>query len=66
MSRPKLKTEATTVKMTPELKQLWSQAAEAERRTLSNMFEVMVRKYCEDTGIARAASRSPTAKSAKN
>ncbi|AQV92659.1 hypothetical protein BJN34_01980 [Cupriavidus necator] len=51
MSRPKLKTEATTVKMTPEVKQLWELAATHERRTLANMFEVMVRKYCDDIGI---------------
>ncbi|KVD31754.1 hypothetical protein WI84_24415 [Burkholderia ubonensis] len=51
MSRPKLKTEATTVKMTPEVKQLWELAATHERRTLANMFEVMVRKYCDDMGV---------------
>jgi hypothetical protein len=66
MSRPKLKTQATTVKMTPEVKQLWSSAAEAEHRSLSNMFEVMVRKYCEDAGIAQPTYRIPAAKSAKN
>ncbi|MEW9584691.1 hypothetical protein [Paraburkholderia sp. DGU8] len=51
MSRPKLKTEATTVKMTPEVKRLWELASAQERRTLANMFEVMVRKYCDDMGI---------------
>lgn len=45
MPRPKRKTEATTLKMTPEVRQLWEKCAEREHRSLTNMFEVMVRDY---------------------
>jgi hypothetical protein len=52
MARPKRKTEMTSLKMTPEVRALWGAAAAAERRTLSNMFEVMVMKYCADQRVA--------------
>jgi hypothetical protein len=51
MARPKRKTEMTTLKMTPEIRGLWAAAAAAEQRTLSNMFEVMVTRYCTDHGV---------------
>jgi hypothetical protein len=43
MARPKLKTEATTLKMSPEVRDLWERCAAQEHRSLTNMFEVMVR-----------------------
>jgi hypothetical protein len=43
---------ARALKMTPEVRALWGAAAAAERRTLSNMFEVMVTKYCAQEGVA--------------
>ncbi len=37
--------------MTPEVRRLWERAAARESRTLSNMFEVLVQRYCDDAGI---------------
>lgn len=44
MPRPLRKTAATSLKMTPEVRDLWEQCAEAESRSLTNMFEVLVRE----------------------
>ncbi len=52
MARPKLKTETTTLKMTPEVRDLWEQCAEREYRSLTSMFEVMVREHAKKLGIA--------------
>jgi len=43
MARPKVKTETATLKMSPEVRQLWERCAAQEHRSLTNMFEVMVR-----------------------
>lgn len=51
MARPKLKTETTTLKMTPEVRDLWEQCAEMEYRSLTSMFEVMVRDYAKRAGV---------------
>lgn len=51
MARPKRKTEATTLKMTPEVRNLWERCAAAEVRSLTNMFEVMVRTYAAKAGV---------------
>jgi len=47
MARPKRKTEATTLKMTPEVRDLWERCAASECRSLTNMFEVMVREHAK-------------------
>lgn len=47
MPRPLRKTAATSLKMTPEVRDLWEQCAAAESRSLTNMFEVMVRYYAK-------------------
>lgn len=47
MARPKRKTEATTLKMTPEVRDLWERCAAEEHRSLTNMFEVMVREHAK-------------------
>lgn len=47
MPRPKSKTSATTLKMTPEVRALWERRAAEEHRPLTNMFEVMVRSYAK-------------------
>jgi hypothetical protein len=68
MARPKLKTETTTLKMTPEVRDLWEQCAEHERRSLTNMFEVMVRDYSKKLDIHSVlpvATVSVAAKSVK-
>jgi hypothetical protein len=69
MARPLLKTAATSLKMTPEVRQLWERCAEAENRTLSNMFEVMVREHAKKLSIeispVHPVSRTPRTKSPK-
>lgn len=54
MPRQKLKTEVTTLKMTPEVRDLWEQCAAQETRSLTNMFEVMVRSYAKKLKISSA------------
>lgn len=54
MARPKRKTEATTLKMTPEVRDLWEQCAATEHRSLTNMFEVMVREHAKKLRIVSA------------
>ena len=51
MARPRLKTETTTLKMTPEVRHLWEQCAAKEYRSLTSMFEVMVREYAKKQEI---------------
>ena len=58
MPRPLRKTAATSLKMTPEVRDLWEQCAAAERRSLTNMFEVMVRDYAEKLNLALPSSAS--------
>lgn len=64
MPRPHRKTAATSLKMTPEIRDLWEKCASVESRSLTNMFEVMVRMHAKKLGIhnpAEAASK-PVAK----
>ena len=42
---PALKTEAITLRLTPETKAVLRQSAEQESRSLSNMLEVMIRDW---------------------
>jgi hypothetical protein len=56
MPRPKRKTVTTTLKMTPEVKELWELCADAEHRTLTNMFEMMVFEYAKKLKITRTGS----------
>ena len=51
MPRPKTKTAATSLKLTQEVRDLWEQCALDEHRTLTNMFEVMVRDYAKRAGV---------------
>jgi hypothetical protein len=44
MPRPLRKTSATSLKLTPEVRDLWERCAAEENRSLTNMFEVMVRE----------------------
>jgi hypothetical protein len=59
MARPKRKTEATSLKMTPVVRDLWEQCAEAESRTLTNMFEVMVREHAKKLKLAPREKLAP-------
>ena len=65
MPRPRLKTETTTLKMTPEVRDLWEQCAEREYRSLTSMFEVMVRGYAKQLGVKPTPAEAPSAPSAK-
>ena len=58
MARPKSKTEATTLKMTPEIRDLWERCAATEHRTLTNMFEVMVREHAKKLKLKPAPAHA--------
>jgi hypothetical protein len=65
MARPKSKTSATTLKMTPEVRDLWELCAAEEHRTLTNMFEVMVRLYAKKLQLEPAAAANALKESAR-
>lgn len=48
--------------MTPEVRDLWERCAAAEHRTLTNMFEVMVREHAKKLKLkpAPASAVQPT------
>lgn len=67
MARPRLKTETTTLKMTPEVRNLWEQCAVQEYRSLTSMFEVMVREYAKKQKITVASAvEAPKSKGRAN
>jgi predicted HicB family RNase H-like nuclease len=47
-----------TLRVPPEVKALLAAAAEADRRSLANMLEVIVYEYCERQGITAKAAPS--------
>ena len=53
------KTEAVNLRMTPAIKELLRQAAAKERRTLSNMLEVLIVEHCDKSGIAAPTEEVP-------
>lgn len=57
------KTEVVSARVPPDVKAALSAAAEAERRSVASMLEVMVLSYCRDHGIVApavtSAGRSP-------
>lgn len=53
------KTEVVSARVPPDVKAALSAAAEAERRSVASMLEVMVLSYCRDHGIA-ASRATPT------
>ena len=64
-ARPLTKTLLTTLRLTPELRDLWGQCAAAEHRTLTNLFEVAVRDYAKKLGITSKLSAAPRVASKK-
>lgn len=56
MARIKTKTEVATIKLTAQCRLAWETAAEAETRSLANMFEIAILDYCR-----RHAVRVPNA-----
>jgi hypothetical protein len=66
MPRPLRKTAVTSLKMTPEVRDLWEQCAQAEDRSLTNLFEVLVRAHAKKLNIlsstlSPAVARAPKA-----
>lgn len=60
MSRTQAKTATLTLRVPPEVKALLTAAAEADRRSLANMLEVIVHDYCDRHGITANAASSTT------
>ena len=52
LPRPRRKTEVATIKLTPEVRRAWEAAAEFERRSLANVFEVAILEYVKLHHIA--------------
>lgn len=48
------KSVGLTFRVTPKTKRLLVAAAEHERRSLTNMFEVLVAEFCQRSGIVEA------------
>lgn len=61
MPRNKTKPSVTTVRLPQDVRDLWERCAEAERRSLTSMLEVMVAAYAKRIGVkgAHAQPRSP-------
>ena len=45
MTRARTKTLATTIRLSPEIREAWEAAAASERRSLASMFEVAMLEY---------------------
>jgi hypothetical protein len=52
------KTEVISVRVPPDIKAALASAAEAERRSLASMLEVMVLEYCRAHGLTPAPAAS--------
>lgn len=52
------KTEVISVRVPPDIKEALASAAEAERRSLASMLEVMVLEYCRTHGHAPSPASS--------
>lgn len=61
MPRPRRKTEVATIKLTPEVRRAWEAAAESERRSLANVFEVAILEYARRHHIAIPKGAIPLA-----
>lgn len=51
------KTEVVNLRMSPRVKELLRVAAAHERRTLSNMLEVLIEDYCKDNRLELPATQ---------
>lgn len=59
------KTEVVNLRMAPRVKKLLRVAAAHERRTLSNMLEVLIEDFCQVKGLDAPTVASPKRKAAK-
>ena len=57
--RAQTKTATLTLRVEPEVKDLLTAAADADRRSLSNMLEVIVIGYCRQHGIVADKPKVP-------
>lgn len=57
--RPRIKTVAATVRLSPEVKAAWEAAASHERRSLASMLEVALLDYVKRHRIGIPASAGP-------
>ncbi len=55
-----IKSATLTVRIEPNLKKMLRVAAEGERRSVSNMLEVLIRDYCTHNGIDSPLLRTNT------
>lgn len=55
------KTEVVNLRMSPRVKELLRVAAAHERRTLSNMLEVLIEDFCEAKGLTLDSSEATKA-----
>jgi hypothetical protein len=60
LARTQTKTATLTLRVPPEVKDLLGAAAQADRRSLANMLEVIVLDYCERRGIRSATTPGST------
>lgn len=58
MPRPKTKTIAATVRLSPDVRAAWEAAATHERRSLTSMLEVALLEYVKRHRIPVAADTS--------
>ena len=59
MPRPKTKTVAATVRLSPDVRAAWEAAATHERRSLTSMLEVALLEYVKRHRIPVEAVPSP-------
>ena len=58
---PKTKISTLNLRIEPAVKEAVREAAEREHRSVANMVEVLIRRYCKDEGITIPESaRQPT------
>jgi uncharacterized protein (DUF1778 family) len=62
LNRTTAKSATLTVRVSPDIKDLLTKAAVADRRSLANMLEVMVLDYCQRAGISAPPKTVPSRK----
>lgn len=63
MARPRTKTVAASIRLSPDARAAWEAAALAERRSLASMFEVAILDYVRRHGIAIENTREASGES---
>ncbi len=55
---PRTKVSTLNLRVNPAIKQAVRQAAAREHRSVANMIEVLIRRHCDQAGIAIAEPRA--------